>query len=376
MRLLIVSNAPLIEKGDSSFAYSPYVKELTIWAAHVDEIAFCCPKWEEEGSLLVSKIPFKIRKRFYLKDFNLKTIHAIFKSIVIMPLNLFVIFKAMIWAEHIHLRCPGNVGLLASLLQIFFPNKVKTVKYAGNWDPKAKQPWSYRLQKKILQNTILSRNIKVLVYGEWVGATANIQSFFTATYSNRRIIEENTEKEIENTIRFLFVGTLSKGKQPLYGIKLVEKLHKIGFDVKLDVIGDGSEHNELVEYCKKYQLQQVISIQGNKTSNEVLEYYKKSHFLILPSKSEGWPKVVAEAMFWGCVPIVTPVSCVPFMLDYGNRGLLLTMNFENDVKNISSLLCDSSVFTSMSELSKVWSRQYTLEYFEEQIIKLLVADNK
>ena len=42
-------------------------------------------------------------------------------------------YKAMKWADHIHLRCPGNIGLLGCIVQIAFPKKVKTVKYAGNW---------------------------------------------------------------------------------------------------------------------------------------------------------------------------------------------------------------------------------------------------
>jgi hypothetical protein len=33
----------------------------------------------------------------------------------------------------------------------FFPNKPKTAKYAGNWDPKSKT-WTY-MQQKILSNT-------------------------------------------------------------------------------------------------------------------------------------------------------------------------------------------------------------------------------
>jgi hypothetical protein len=30
----------------------------------------------------------------------------------------------------------------------FFPVKKKTAKYAGNWDPKVKQPWTLQTQKK------------------------------------------------------------------------------------------------------------------------------------------------------------------------------------------------------------------------------------
>ena len=52
----------------------------------------------------------------------------------------------------------------------------------------------------------------------------------------------------------------------------------------------------------------------------------EAHFLIFISKSEGWPKVVAEAMFWKCLPISTDVSCVAYMLDYGKRGTIVSPN--------------------------------------------------
>ncbi len=84
--------------------------------------------------------------------------------------------------NHIHLRCPGNVGLLGCIVQVFFPSKIKTAKYAGNWDPKSKQPIAYKLQKWILSNTLLSKKIKVLVYGEWLKQTKNIKTIFRNFY--------------------------------------------------------------------------------------------------------------------------------------------------------------------------------------------------
>ena len=39
-------------------------------------------------------------------------------------------------ADHIHLRCPGNIGLLGCFSSNFISKKIKTAKYAGNWDPK------------------------------------------------------------------------------------------------------------------------------------------------------------------------------------------------------------------------------------------------
>ena len=59
----------------------------------------------------------------------------------------------------------------------FFLFKVKTAKYAGNWENISDQPLSEEFQKYILKNTFLSRNIKVLVYGEWEDNTKNIIPF-------------------------------------------------------------------------------------------------------------------------------------------------------------------------------------------------------
>ena len=79
--------------------------------------------------------------------------------------------------------------MLGCFIQILFPNKPKTAKYAGNWDPKSSQPTSYRIQKWILNNTILTKNMQALVYGEWEGNSKNIKPFFTATYQEKEKVE-------------------------------------------------------------------------------------------------------------------------------------------------------------------------------------------
>jgi hypothetical protein len=38
-----------------------------------------------------------------------------------------------------------------------------------------------------------------------------------------------------------------------------------------------------------------------------------------------WPKAIAEAMFWGCV-YFNSSFLYSFCLDFGNQGLLLTMD--------------------------------------------------
>jgi glycosyltransferase involved in cell wall biosynthesis len=292
-----------------------------------------------------------------------------------MPKISWTIFKAMQNADHIHLRCPGNMGLLGCLIQILFPNTPKTAKYAGNWDPKSKQPWTYKLQQWILNNTFLTRNMQVLVYGDWEGSSKNIKPFFTATYQEIDKIPIS-KKEAKERIAFVFVGALVKGKNPLYAIQLVEFLSKKGYDVHLSLYGEGIERTPLEQYIIAHQLEALIELQGNQSKETVQKAYQNSHFVVLPSDSEGWPKAIAEGMFWGCIPLATAVSCVPFMLDQGNRGILLAMDLEKDVVKVESLLNNETDFDAKSENASDWSRNYTVDVFEREIRDLLQHDSK
>jgi hypothetical protein len=89
----------------------------------------------------------------------------------------------------------------------------------------------------------------------------------------------------------------------------------------------------------------------------------------LPSKSEGWPKAIAEGLFWGCVPLATKVSCVPYMLDFGNRGILLEMDVEKDLLQIEKLVDDVNAFETKSKRAEKWSHNYTTDFFETEIKK-------
>jgi glycosyltransferase involved in cell wall biosynthesis len=371
MKLLIVSSAPLIYKNKSSYAYAPYVNELLILKKFSDEIIFCCPVWETDRGLLISKIPFDFKFHFKVIDLNLNTFKNVCQAIFQSFYNLIILFKAMKTADHIHLRCPGNIGLLGCFVQILFPNKIKTAKYAGNWDPKSKQPWTYKLQKTILSNSFLTRNMKVLVYGDWINQSKNIKPFFTATYSENEKI--NIEKiKLDSLTTFIFVGSLVDGKNPMYAVKLIEQLIKKGKNVILNLYGEGDERIVIETYIKENQLDNYIFLHGNQNKETVKLAYQKSHFVILPSKSEGWPKAIAEGMFWGCVPLATKVSCVPFMLDYGSRGILLEMNPEIDLSQIENSIKDESLFIAKSKLATKWSQNYTTDIFEDEIKKLLI----
>jgi glycosyltransferase involved in cell wall biosynthesis len=374
MKFVVFTHVQHIKKDNNYYAYAPYVREMNIWERYVDDFVIVAPISYHKKTEIDCPYMHQNIELIAISKFDVLSLKSVVTTLYKLPKIILTIYKAMQSADHIHLRCPGNTGLVACIVQIVFPKKKKTAKYAGNWDPKSKQPWSYQLQKWILGNTFLTCNMQVLVYGEWEGMTTNIKSFFTATYKE----EDKTSigaKDLKSQINFIFVGTLVKGKKPFYAIQLVESLLKRGVDVYLRMYGEGIERQGLEQYVLANQLQTVISFEGNQSKAIVQKAFQESHFVLLPSESEGWPKAIAEGMFWGCVPVASSVSCVPFMLDYGNRGVLLEMVLEKDTKQLVEIIEDQNAYDDKQSKAAAWSRRHTLDVFEKKIKELLNNTN-
>ncbi|MCH4551224.1 glycosyltransferase family 4 protein [Aestuariibaculum lutulentum] len=375
MRFLIITHVLHKKNQNQYFGYAPYVREMNLWFKHVDQV--------EVLGALEDGIPTDIDLPYVQRDIQFTTIPEIslinLKQIVrtlwFLPLIFMRLCQACRRADHIHLRCPGNIGLLGCLVQMLFPKKIKTAKYAGNWDPKAKQPLSYRLQKWLLSNTFLTRNMQVLVYGHWPEQTKNIKPFFTASYTEgeREILKE---RKYDGRLYFVFVGSLVSGKRPLLAIQMVEALNKQGRKVQLDLYGDGILKSELEAYIKAKHLEAVVRLLGNQSKEVLKKAYKQAHFLILASKSEGWPKAVAEGMFFGVIPIATDISCVSDMLDGGERGILIKPELELAVQSINNALIKLETLKKMSALAMEWSQKFTLDRFEKDIKALIQSTPK
>jgi len=368
MKFLIVTLAPTLKKGDDFFSYAPYVYEMNLWSKYIDELGIISPI-SHDKELLLSTFK-RTPKVFPVHALSFTSVTDILRSLIRLPGMLYKIYIAMKWADHIHLRCPGNISLLGCFVQMLFPKKMKTVKYAGNWDPKSKQPLSYKLQQRLLKNTFLTRNTKVLVYGDWKDKSKNITPFFTATYSEKEI-EQIKPKSLDDIIKFIFVGALTPGKQPLLSVKVVHELLKKGYDVTLNIYGEGAERENVERYVSEHNISEAVKLHGNVDKKVVKEAFKQAHFLVFISKSEGWPKVVAEAMCLGCLPISTPVSCVPYMLANGERGSLVNPDLKEIVAEIETYLTNQEFYFEKVQRAFDWSSEFTLEKFENEIALLL-----
>lgn len=372
IRFLIVS--PVIHKrsGNRYAGYTPYVREMNLWLKYVDEVRIVAPVSKQAPDALEAYYQHDKLRLTAVPFLDFRTLWTALASAFKIPVVLYQLIAAMIWANHIHLRCPSNIGLLALVVQIFFPGKVKTVKYANNWDPSSSQSYSYRLQQNILRKGRLTRNATVLVYGDWHEKNPNIVPFFTASYSRANAVDtEIREISKDAPLKLIFVGTLTSNKRPLDCVKSLQLLREKGYDASLNMFGDGDQRSVLQSYIDENQLSSYVHIWGKQSPDKVETFFNRAHFLVFLSMTEGWPKVVAEAMWWGCLPITTNVSCVSQMLGGDSRGLIVEPEAARVADAISQLVANPQLYKAKCSEAMTWSRLYDLENFEREIIKYI-----
>ena len=372
MKLAVFTLVEHTLKDGSYHGYGPYIREMDLWTSYADEV-IVVGLLSEKNQIDPIDLPYAHKNLSLVEvpKFHIKSIMGLLKTIMQFPLMFYKIFKVMKYCDQFHFRCPANVSAVAAIVQIFFPKKRKITKYAGNWDPGSNQPLGYRFQKWLLGNSFLTKNMTILVYGEWPNQSPYVRAFLSATYTEDEKISKR-ELEFVQPFKFIFVGSMVVGKRPLLTIKIIEALNNRNIKCSLDMFGDGDMMEEVKNYIELKQIHTFINIHGNQDKETVKDYYKRSHFSILPSKSEGWPKAMAEGMFFGAIPISTRISCLDWILGEGERGILIDADVNAAADKIEQIILTENL-DDISSKAKKWSEQYTVNKLESEIRSLMTS---
>lgn len=110
----------------------------------------------------------------------------------------------------------------------------------------------------------------------------------------------------KNKINVLYVGRLEKIK----GVDLlINEARKLDSRFKLNIIGDGTLRNKLVNITNNVQLL------GQKNWATISGYMKASDFLIVPSRNESMPLVIIEAASYKLPVLANDVGDCKYVLN-------------------------------------------------------------
>ncbi len=130
----------------------------------------------------------------------------------------------------------------------------------------------------------------------------NINEKIIKVIPNWTLFKIDNKNRYKKEFDLIYVGRLEKEKAVEDLIFIVENLLKKYPNIRLVIIGNGYEENNLKNLVNRLGLNKNIIFTG--FISNVSEYLQKSKIFVIPSKNEGIPNVVLEAYECG-LPVVS-----------------------------------------------------------------------
>lgn len=370
-RLVIVSHVTHYRAGGALHAYGPYAREIDIWADLFPEVEIAAPCRNQQPP--ADALPFtrpNIRIRPQLEAGG-DTWTAKARQLAQLPWMIAQLAWVLRGADAVHVRCPGNLGLLGAVLAPAFAVP-RVAKYAGQWNGYAGEPLAVRWQRRVLASRWW--NAPVTVYGEWPDQPPHVVPFFTSMMSQQQVAHATSiaaTKRLDGTLRVLFVGALARRKRVDALIEGAAIAAGRGLDLALTIVGEGPEREPLAALVRERGLAPVTTFTGGLPFDEALRWYEWANCLVLPSKhSEGWPKAVAEAMSFGVIGIAVDHGQLRSMLD--SRGVLLPNGTPVEIADALCAIRRQPVeYLQIAREGARWAGRYSLEGLREALRQLL-----
>ncbi len=371
MRLLVISHTPHYQKDGQVVGWGPTIRELDYLSQLFDEIIHLAPLYSEEApaSALAHQSP-----KIHFHPVRPSGGERLSDKLAILfryPSYAISILKELHKADMVHVRCPANISLLAIMLLALVKKPIyRWAKYAGNWQPAGKEPWSYKLQRWWLQKA-LHKGI-VTVNGRWPDQPKHVYSFPNPSLSSDELRTGqliSRHKNLKQPVQLLFIGRLEKAKGASRVLEIAGLLDSCGVDFRLKMIGDGPDRQDCKNLINRLTLREKVELLGWLPKSELSDHYSRAHFLLLPSTaSEGWPKVLSEGMAYGVVPLAGAVSSIPQILAESKAGLAIHPHRLQDYVNaIQDFLAYPDKWKKASSQGVMYASHFSYQSYLEKV---------
>lgn len=214
----------------------------------------------------------------------------------------------------------------------------------------AKNYFSYRLSKSIKEADGVSYVTKKYLQSKYPPNSSQI----TTHYSTIDLKTEHfgsPKKYPTKNKEFNFIHVANSMNNDIKGhdiaLEVLNYVLKKGYNCKLTFIGDGPYRKKLEELSLKYGIDEHINFVGMLSNSELIRSeLKKADLFLFPTKAEGLPRALIEAMAIGLPALSTPVNGVPELLSsdylfdpldvnsFGNKVIYL-LNNPKDLEKMS-----------------------------------------
>jgi glycosyltransferase involved in cell wall biosynthesis len=367
-KLVVISHTPhqYLPNG-TLVGWGPTVAELNYLSQFWNELVHvaCIEPYKHNPSLM----PYNHNNIQFVSipSFGGETILQKLSVFYQAPLIILQILKSLKDATHVQIRVPMGIGVYVLPLFLFIPRRfILWVKYANNWGHVSKS-WGYRFQRWFLEKNFLGST--VTINGSWPNQPTHCLSFENPCISAEQIeLGKNVKKCFNQKFRVLFAGRIEEAKGIDILMEVINELPQDRFEEWV-FIGDGPMKDSLIKVCQDNGINAQFT--GFLSQFEVHDYLLKSDIVVLPSKSEGFPKIVAEAWNYKAISLVSPVGSLPHIIENCRNGFIM-----RDVSKHSLLIAfEEFLHCSVNELQRIsqnghfLAHNYTFDYYYQKLRK-------
>jgi len=138
-----------------------------------------------------------------------------------------------------------------------------------------------------------------------------------------------------------------------YLIQAFQKVASRHPRLRLEIMGEGDEKNNLEKQVKEANLSDKISFLGRIPQEKVAKYYQRASLFVLPSLNEGMSNAMLEALASGLPLIATDTGGSKELITEKENGFIVKMKSAEDIAaKIELLFNDPELRKKMAENSR------------------------
>jgi len=285
-----------------------------------------------------------------------------------------VIAREIVRADAVHAPIPGDIGTIGMLLA-FLLRKRLFVRHCGNWLVEktiAEQFWKWFMERFAGGRQVMlatggalrapsERNAAI----RWIFSTSLTKTQLEACQTPR-------VRPANDSVRLIIACRQDLEKGAGVVIESLPLIMRSFAGARLDVVGDGQALAELKTLATALDVSDRVTFHGKVDHKTVLQMLQKADVFCYPTAaSEGFPKIVLEALACGLPVITTRVSVLPQLIDTGCGVLLDERTPQALATAVQNILSDDNGYRMKSVRALETARQYSLERWRDTIGELL-----
>lgn len=237
-----------------------------------------------------------------------------------------VIEKAVCETDYLVARLPGDIGNLAIKYAIKHKKKYLIELVGCPWDAL----WHHSFIGKLVAPLLYLKTKELVNKAPYVVYVT--KEFLQKRYPTKGLSTNISNVSIRNDSEFsipsdtsssktIILGTIGalnvRYKGQKYVIQAISKLKRENYNIEYHLVG-GGDNKFLLSLVKRYGLEKEVVFRGAMPHKDIFEWLKNIDIYIQPSKTEGLPRSLIEAMNQSCICLGSDAGGIPELLPPSN----------------------------------------------------------